>query len=74
MFVAPFIIRSLLKNFTSKGPISLELYPDEDPINTSTIVYKKYLNEIYIDVDNADQATKVTRNKNHEIKTLFYFV
>lgn len=60
MYANPSIIDSLLGNFTVNGPISLYLFPDEDPINTTMTVYTHYLGEIDITTEDADNLTKVT--------------
>ncbi|XP_066972807.1 juvenile hormone esterase-like [Macrobrachium rosenbergii] len=53
------IIKELVKHFDKYGPPSLELRPDEDPINTSTVIYDYYLGGVNFDYKNADNVTKL---------------
>ncbi|XP_068234043.1 juvenile hormone esterase-like [Palaemon carinicauda] len=53
------IIKLLVKHFDKYGPPSLELQPDEDPINTSTVVYDYYLGGLNFDYENADNLTRL---------------
>ncbi|XP_018016575.1 cholinesterase 1 [Hyalella azteca] len=57
LFYLPHFIQSLEENFETNGPISLMLYPDEDPVNTAYTVY-----DYYIDGNiTSDQADNLTR-------------
>ena len=59
MYAVPSLINSLLGNFSSNGPASLHLYPDEKPVTTSTTTYTHYLDGLHITKDDADNLTQV---------------
>lgn len=43
LYYLPHFIETLEDNFDVNGPISLMLYPDEDPLNTAHGVYDRYI-------------------------------
>lgn len=47
------------------GPVSLDLYEDEDPLNTAYTVYEYYhLGDINITKEDSDNFTRVTSSVN----------
>ena len=60
MFTAPWLIISLEDNFDTYGPISLELFKDEEPISTSRAVYHRFVGKKGITKSAANNLTKVS--------------
>ncbi|XP_064096919.1 venom carboxylesterase-6-like [Macrobrachium nipponense] len=53
------IIKVLIEDFPKNGPASLELYDDEDPLNTSTAVYNYYLGGLNFEYEDLGNVTKL---------------
>ncbi|KAK7081095.1 Carboxylesterase 5A [Halocaridina rubra] len=58
-YAVPGLLENLAANFTVLGPITLELYNDEDPVNTATAVYDYYNGGTNFSKENCDNLTKM---------------
>ncbi|KAK4306806.1 hypothetical protein Pmani_021392 [Petrolisthes manimaculis] len=60
MYTVPNMIDNLVANFSVNGPMSLQLYDDEDPINTANTVYDYYhLGDLNITKEDCDNLTRL---------------
>ncbi|KAK4306813.1 hypothetical protein Pmani_021398 [Petrolisthes manimaculis] len=60
MYAASKVLEDLVGNFSVNGPVSLELYDDEDPINTANTVYQYYhLGDLNITKEDCDNLTRM---------------
>ncbi|KAK3873204.1 hypothetical protein Pcinc_021773 [Petrolisthes cinctipes] len=60
LYTIPRVIDDLTANFSVNGPVSLELYEDEDPINTATAAYEYYyLGDLNITKEDSDNFTRI---------------
>ncbi|KAK3857668.1 hypothetical protein Pcinc_036090 [Petrolisthes cinctipes] len=60
MYTMPNMMDNLVGNFSVNGPMSLQLYEDEDPINTANTVYEYYhLGDLNITKEDSDNLTRL---------------
>lgn len=59
MYLIPSLIENLVANFSINGPASLELLPEEDPVNVANASYDLYLGGLNFEEENAYNLTMV---------------
>jgi carboxylesterase type B len=68
MYFRPNLIEKLEADFETNGPVSLMLYPDEDPLNTAYAIYDYYING-NITEDQADNLTRLYTDLHFHMPT-----